>query len=126
MKQFKFREIGKEEDFDPNNLCDNVPFTQARFYGDWQKKLSRIVRRFLVYSDEEIVAYFQLIKYPLLLGKSYFYIPYGPVVKNTSENLFANFKQELKQIAKIEKAVFVRLDFTPPVSNEILSKFFTN
>lgn len=125
MRQIEIREIGKDENFDPNNLCDNAPFTQASFYGDWQKKLGRTVRRFLVYSDNNIIAYFQLVKYPLLLGKSYFYIPYGPVIKDTSEDFFANLKLGLKQIAKVENAVFIRLDFTPLVSNDILSKFFT-
>jgi len=125
MRQFEIREIGKDENFDPNNLCDNVSFTQASFYGDWQKNLGRTVRRFLFLSDNNIIAYFQLVKYPLLLGKSYLYIPYGPVTKNTSEDFFVNLKLELKQIAKTENAVFVRLDFTPFVSNNILSKFFT-
>ena len=125
MKQFELLEIGDDENFDPSNLCDDVPFTQASFYGDWQKSLGRTVRRFLVYSNKEIVAYFQLIKYPLLLGKSYFYIPYGPVIKDFSEDFFANLKQELKRISKTEKVVFVRLDFAPPVSNNTLSKSFT-
>ena len=124
MKQFEFREIGNEENFDPNNLCDNVPFTQASFYGDWQKSLGRAVKRFLVNDGDKIVAYFQLVKYPLLLGKSYFYIPYGPVIKDFSEDFFANLKNELILIAKTEGAVFVRLDFTPPASNSTLLKFF--
>ncbi len=125
MKNFEFREIGNEKTYDPNNLCNNVPFTQGNFYGDWQESLGRLVKRFLIYSDNEIVAYFQMIKYPLLLGKTYLYIPYGPVIKVVSEDFFANLKQELKQIAKTENAVFIRLDFTPPVSNDTLSKFFT-
>ena len=124
MKKFEFREIGNEN-YDPSNLCENVPFTQASFYGDWQKSLGRTVKRFLTYSGNEVVAYVQLIKYPLLLGKSYFYIPYGPVTKDFSEDFFANLKQELKRIAKAENSVFVRLDFTPPVTSETLSKFFT-
>ncbi|KKU16782.1 MAG: hypothetical protein UX26_C0016G0001, partial [Parcubacteria group bacterium GW2011_GWC1_45_9] len=86
---------------------DNVPFTQASFYGDWQKELGRAVKRFLVYSDGEIVAYFQLIKYPLLFGKSYLYIPYGPVVRSVARDFFVALKQKLKRIAKIEKAIFV-------------------
>jgi len=81
MKPFELREIGDDENFNPSNLCADVPFTQASFYGNWQKSLGRTVRRFLVYRNKEIVAYFQLIKYPLLLGKSYFCIPYGPVIK---------------------------------------------
>src|SRR3990167_3154477 len=125
MKQFELREIGDDENFNPSNLCDDVPFTQASFYGDWQKSLGRPVKRFLVYSDKEVVAYFLLIKYPLLFGKSYFYIPYGPVTKDFSEDFFANLKQELKRIAKAENSVFVRLDFTPLATSETLSKFFT-
>jgi len=124
MKNFEIREIGNGENFDPNIFCEDVPFTQASFYGDWQKKLGRIVKRFLVSSDKEIVAYFQIIKYPLLLGKSYFYIPYGPVTKDFSDDFFTYIKQELKRIAKTENIVFVRLDFTPRIPNETLSKFF--
>ncbi len=128
MKQFKFREIGEDENFDLNNFCNNVPFTQANFYGNWQKSLGRSVRRFLIDNNNKTVAYFQLIKYPLLLNKSYLYIPYGPVIKNFKElpkDFFANLKQELKRIAKAENAVFVRLDFTPSVPNDTLAKFFT-
>lgn len=125
MKQFEFQEIGDGEPFDPSIICVGTPFTQASFYGDWQKSSGRKTRRFLVYSDKEIVAYFQLIKYPLLLGKSYLYIPYGPVTKDFSKEFFANLKKELARISKAEKAVFVRLDFTPIVSNKILSDIFT-
>jgi len=125
MKKIEFREIGSGEEFDPNSICDNVPFTQASFYGDWQKELGRAVKRFLVYSDGEIVAYFQLIKYPLLFGKSYLYIPYGPVVRSVARDFFVALKQKLKRIAKIEKAIFVRLDFTPSISSDVLSRLFT-
>jgi len=123
-EQFEFQEIGDEQSFDPNDIYVNTPFTQASFYGEWQKSLGRIVKRFLVSSGNKVVAYFQLIKYPLLFGKSYFYIPYGPVINTFSEDFFASLKNELIRIAKIENAVFVRLDFTPPVSNNILLKFF--
>lgn len=123
--KYILREIGNNEIYDPNILCQNAPFTQASFYGDWQKTLSRTVRRFLISNDKEIVAYFQLIKYPLLLNKSYLYIPYGPVVKDPSEDIYEYLKRELKQIAKMEGAVFARLDFTPSVPSAILSRFFT-
>lgn len=124
VQNFKIREIGNNENFDPSNLCDNVPFTQASFYGDWQKNLGRLVKRFLVYSDKEIIAYFQLVKYPLLFGRSYFYIPYGPVIKVFSEDFFAYLKKELELIAKKEGCFSVRLDFTPLFPNDTLFKFF--
>ena len=125
LQNFEIREIKNGENFDPSIFCDNVPFTQASFYGDWQKNLGRTVKRFLVSRDKEIVAYFQIVKYPLLLGKSYFYIPYGPITKDFSDEFFAYIKQGLKRIAKTENVVFVRLDFTPTISDDTLLKFFT-
>lgn len=124
MRQFELREIKDDESFDLGYLGNNIPFTQANFYGDWQKNLGRSIRRFLVYGDKKFVAYFQLIKYPLVFGKSYLYAPYGPIVEDLSESFFVYLKQELKKIAKMENAVFVRLDFTPTVSSDTLSKFF--
>lgn len=125
IKNFKIREIGIKESFDPNIFYEQAPFTQANFYGNWQRNLGRVVRRFVISINNKNIAYFQLIKYPLLLGKSYFYIPYGPVIKDFSENLLIYLKQELKKITKSENAVFIRLDFTPLVPNEALLKVFT-
>ena len=126
MNHFVFRELGKNEIFDPLTLYPVAPFTQARFYGEWQKSLGREVRRFVILSDGGTIAYFQLIKYPLFRNKSYFYIPYGPITKDFSTGFFANLKKELTGVAIIENAVFVRLDFSPSIPNDILSKFFTS
>ena len=119
--------------FDPSTICAETPFTQAGFYGDWQKALGREVKRYIINNvneitkESEVVAYFQMIKYPLLLGKSYFYIPYGPVLKDSKpdQNLLIFIKKEIKNICKRENAVFTRLDFTPVISNNILNKIFT-
>ena len=112
MKNFEFREIGNNDLFDPTTVYENAPFTQAAFYGDWQKNLGRTVKRFLVNDGGKPIACFQLIKYPLLLDKSYFSIPYGPVTLDFSENFLASLKKELIGVAKKERAVFIRLDFT--------------
>lgn len=125
MRNFEIRELEKDEQFDPTILAKNVPFTQADFYGSWQKHLKRTVKRFTILLDGETIAYFQIIKYPLLLGKHYFYIPYGPVTKDVSDDFFLFLKKEIKRISKNENGVFTRLDFTPSVSNSALSKFFT-
>ncbi len=124
MKRFELEEIGNNVTFDPITICDSTPFTQASFYGNWQRSLGRKTRRFLVKDGGEVVSYFQIVKYPLLLGKSYLYVPYGPVVKKVSEEFLADFRKKIRDIAKEEGAVFVRLDFTPQVPGETLSKFF--
>lgn len=126
MKNFACKEIKDNEDFDPSSFYASIPFTQAGFYGDWQKSLGRTVKRFLIYKNTEIVAYFQIITYPLVFGKSYFYIPYGPIIKDFSDDCFDYVKQELRRMAKSEDAIFIRLDFTPTtISNNTLAKFFT-
>ncbi len=125
MTTFEIREIDNKEDFDLSTLFEDIPFTQASLYGEWQENLGRIVKRFLISENGEIVAYFQLIKYPLLLGKSYLYAPYGPLLKKQSEDLLVYLKNALEKIARDEQAVFVRLDFTPPLPDTTFSHFFT-
>jgi len=132
-RQFELKELTGGEDFDLATFHIEAPFTQADFYADWQRGLGREVKKYIINNinettkESEIVAYFQMIKYPLLLGKSYFYIPYGPVFKNsnTKEDLLVFIKQEIKKISMAENAVFTRLDFTPVIANEILNKVFT-
>jgi lipid II:glycine glycyltransferase (peptidoglycan interpeptide bridge formation enzyme) len=128
-RQFELKELTESESFDVNSFYTEAPFTQAYFYADWQRSLGRKAKRFVINkiteNSSETVAYFQMIKYPLLLGKSYFYIPYGPILKNSDENLLSFLKKEITKISKTENAVFTRLDFTPVISKEILSKIFT-
>jgi lipid II:glycine glycyltransferase (peptidoglycan interpeptide bridge formation enzyme) len=129
MNKFTLKELGREEKFDPCSIVRNVPFTQASFYGDWQESLGRKVRRFVVSDGGKSVAYFQIIKYPLISGKSYLYIPYGPVISNDN-NLDLNalieyLSREIKDISKKENAVFTRLDFTPSLQDTLLDKYFS-
>jgi lipid II:glycine glycyltransferase (peptidoglycan interpeptide bridge formation enzyme) len=118
MKTFNFREIPRGRDFDPLAVHPDAPFTQAAFYGDWQRALGRTVKRFIAESNGETVACFQSIRYPLPFGKNCLYIPYGPVVKDFSEEFLIALKNELFRIARAENAVFTRLDFTPAPNDE--------
>jgi len=118
MNNFILQEIGENEHFDPVVLCSNVSFTQSEFYGEWQKKLGRTVKRFLVYEGDEVVAYLQLVKYPLLFRKSYFYSPYGPIVKKYSKDFLIYLNDQLLKIAKKEGVSFIRLDFTSTLSQD--------
>ncbi len=125
MSQYVFQELNEGEIFDPLQISPATPFTQAAFYGDWQKGLGRQVKRFVVKKGSETVAYFQIIRYPLFRGKNYFYVPYGPVTKDTSGAFLSELKEELVKITAGENAVFARLDFTPSIPAETLSQFFT-
>lgn len=108
----------KEEDnFDLSVYFQSLPFTQAEFYANWQISSGRKVRRFVVKDKEKIVAFIQAIEYPLMFGKRFVYIPYGPVIKDFSKELIYFIKNQLKDIYK-EKAVFIRFDFTPSLSDK--------
>ncbi|HEY4495857.1 MAG TPA: peptidoglycan bridge formation glycyltransferase FemA/FemB family protein [Candidatus Paceibacterota bacterium] len=129
MKVLAFRELDQSEPFDPLILNSKTPFTQAQFYGQWQTNLGREVKRFVVLSEGKKVAYFQLIKYPLFGQKSYFYIPYGPIIKDFSESLLKFIQTKLYTIARENNAIFVRLDFTPRAEDteakKLLARLFT-
>jgi len=113
---FIFQEL-KDELFDPVLVLENYPFTQADFYGEWQKASGREVRRFTVSEGKDTVAFLQAIEYPLMFGKKFVYIPYGPLVKRYSDSLVYFIKENLKRIYS-KNAVFVRFDFTPIINEE--------
>lgn len=57
------------------------------------------------------IGFFQLIRYPVAFGKSYLYIPHGPVfIAPVSEELLKDFKKDAEDILEREKAIFLRFD----------------
>jgi lipid II:glycine glycyltransferase (peptidoglycan interpeptide bridge formation enzyme) len=100
----------------------NAPFTQGDIYSRWQNK--RTVRRFVIKKGEEMVAYFQAVKFPLVQNKSYYYIPYGPVAKSYSPDLLKFIKESLNLLLD-ETVVYVRLDFSPSISDSESLKFLS-
>ena len=99
-------------------------FTQSAQYADWQIKNGKKVRCFEFADEVGVHAFMQIIVYPLWGKYTYCYAPYGPVVKNMSDELLTMLKEKCKEIAKEECAVFVRLDCTPKVV-EGMHTFFT-
>lgn len=112
---YRFQELNEHETFDPCTIIQNAPFTQADFYGHWQRFFKRDILRFIISKENKVIGYFQLIKYPLIGNKNYLYIPYGPVTEDQSSELLSSLKSKLKEIAREMNAVFVRLDFTPSI-----------
>jgi len=125
MKKFDLKEILEDDLSDIEIFLPNgTPFTQAPFYGVWQKSLGRLVKKFQVCDGENVVAYYQIIRFPLYFKWNYFYIPYGPIIIRESADLLIFIKKHLKQLAKDNQAVFVRLDFTPIINSPDYLKIF--
>ena len=119
---FEMREIKNKEEYNPLLVSKNAPLTQTWFYGEWQEMMGRKVRRFEVKKDSEIIGFFQTIKYPLLFGQNFLYIPHGPVATLNNEFL-QEFHRKSIEIGKEEKAVFVRFDPFPKTEESLLKYF---
>lgn len=111
MNTYRLRELAGSESFDPSTISKKAIFTQSDIYRKWQENLDREVRRILIKDETRNVAFLQVVKYPLVAAKSYFYAPYGPVVENPSKNMCEFLKAELLKFAVANDAAFVRLDF---------------
>src|SRR3989344_2676885 len=119
---FEMREIKNKEEYNPLLVSKNAPLTQTWFYGEWQEMMGRKVRRFEVKKDSEIIGFFQTIKYPLLFGLNFLYIPHSPVATLNNEFL-QEFHRKSIEIGKEEKAVFVRFDPFPKTEESLLKYF---
>ena len=97
-------------------------FTQSSLYKNFQAGRNLTVKTFVITESDIDLAYFQIIIAPLLKNYRQIYLPHGPVLLTDqwSENLLQFLKQELTNIAKSHRAVFVRLD-SPA---DIFSSFF--
>lgn len=123
--QYEIKEVDKNEYTAPHITEGFIPLTQAPFYGDWQESAGRKVWRMVVRKYGGIVACAQVVVYPLVRGKTYLYIPYGPLCGEISDELVTLFAQELRRIARVEHAVFARIDPTPTIAGALLKKHFT-
>lgn len=95
-------------------------FLQTKEWLEFQKDIGHKVWRF---DDEKIVA--SIIKHNLPFGKSYLYIPHGPEInfdsiKGGLKNELANFIKYLKDLAREEKAIFVKIEPLSDVVMELL------
>lgn len=126
---FKFREIKSEIEYKLLELNPDAPFTQAWFFGEWQKAMGRKVRRFEIRNNTEIFGFFQAVIYPLVFSNNFIYVPHGPILmRNSNEEFLKKFKEEMMRIVKEENAIFARFDFYSHNPNygseENLSKYF--
>lgn len=85
-------------------------FLQSWEWGTWQERLGRNVYRFKVQgAGSEWEGALQVIEIPVLAGKSYLYVPYGPVFKSAPDGDAAGAL--LSQLrGRFPTALFLRLE----------------
>lgn len=103
------------DNFILNNSTD-FGLLQSWTWGVFQSTLGKKVFRLTVNRGETILAAMLVIKEPLRLGKSYFYIPRGPVMANDDSlatkqlEILEELSNKLKSLSNSEGVIFTRLD----------------
>ncbi|MEI6287963.1 MAG: peptidoglycan bridge formation glycyltransferase FemA/FemB family protein [bacterium] len=112
----------KWDEFVKTNSSD-FGLLQLNVWKDFQEVQNKKVFQLAVIDEsEQILAVAQIIKSKLPLGKSYFYLPRGPVVNNKNKKEIIDFLfSEIKKIAKQENAIFLRLEPAWQESEENIS-----
>jgi len=88
----------------------STSFLQAPFYGAWQTRDGKTVIYFQALQGDGLVAAGLAVKYDAPGGLSFFYCPYGPVVRSWSQELLAALRDFFKPLARQHGVSFVRLD----------------
>ncbi len=109
-EEFIFKELEKEE-HEALVTKNEVSLPQNYFYGEWQRLLGKTVWRYKIEADQELVGFFQVIKYQMSFCKNYLYIPHGPIfLKKVSDTFFVEFKKFTEELCRKENAIFLRFD----------------
>jgi len=109
---FKTKEINNKEIWE-NFLseCKEKTFLNSWNWGEFQKKEGNKVWRLGVYDNDQIIAVTLVIKIKAKRGV-FLFLPHGPVVRYHKYQPLEMFLDELKKIAKEEKASFIRIATT--------------
>lgn len=108
---FNLVEVLEESDWKIDDMASYVPITQTWWYGSMQENRGRHIKRYAITIEGKVVSYVQFIIYPLISTLTYWYAPYGPILKNYNQDLIDFVAKEIKSIANPANAVFVRFDF---------------
>jgi lipid II:glycine glycyltransferase (peptidoglycan interpeptide bridge formation enzyme) len=107
------KEIKNKEEWEKFLLnVEEKTFLQSWGWGKFQENLGNKIWRLGVYQDGELIASSLVVKIIAKRG-TFIFLPHGPVVKKEKENIrgeiLSSFLAELKNIAKEERAVFIRI-----------------
>lgn len=108
--------INDEKEIWINNMENNPEFLQSWDWGEFQKSLGAKIWR--LDCGNQIFAL--LLRKELPLGFNYLYTPRGPVINKLSEENLQNFLKQVKEIAKREKSIFLKIE--PTKVNVVLEK----
>ncbi len=87
----------------PNN------FLQSFNWGEFNAALGKKFWRLGIYDSETLVGICFIVKIETRLG-NYLYVPRGPIATNFSSQLLADLVIYLKQIAKEENCIFIKIE----------------
>jgi lipid II:glycine glycyltransferase (peptidoglycan interpeptide bridge formation enzyme) len=121
MTSVVFEELRSLERFHPESLMAHAPLTQSYTYGEWQRAVGRTVRRFAAFREGKCIAALQLVQFPLVAGRHYWYAPYGPVLRDAGDGeAVRGVFDLLHRKVSGTKAVFARVDFSPSLRGDAL------
>ena len=107
----QIREIENKNVWDNFCLsCQEKTFTQSFSWGDFNKLMGEDIWRYGLFENNELIAAFMIIKTVAKRG-TFLLLPMGPIIKNESQSkeIIGNITEKLKELAKKEKADFIRL-----------------
>jgi len=109
----EIRELNNKENWEKFlHQCDEKTFLDSWNWGEFQKKIEEKIWRFGVYDNEQLIAVALVIKVKAKRG-TFLFIPHGPNVDNqdtkNNNQILETLTNKLKEIAKQEKAHFIRI-----------------
>lgn len=103
-----------DKNFWNKEIAFHPSFLQSWQWGELQKKIGRHVFRFNVSG-----LFASGIEQKLPFGKTYLYMPHGPVILPSEENSWINFIEKAADAAGSKKPVFVRIE---PLAKEFCGR----
>jgi len=109
----EIREINNKESWEGFLLrCNEKTFLDSWNWGEFQKRKGERIWRFGIYNNEQLISVALVIKVKARRG-TFLFVPHGPVIESRIEvqklGVLETLTNKLKEIAKQEKAHFIRI-----------------
>ncbi|MEA3293021.1 MAG: peptidoglycan bridge formation glycyltransferase FemA/FemB family protein, partial [Patescibacteria group bacterium] len=129
--KFEIKEVEDKEIWENFLLkCQEKTFLDSWNWGEFQKKEGSRISRLGIYKNEELIASALVIKIKAKRG-TFLFVPHGPNIKIQNNNLELKTEilkilvRKLRNLAKKEKAIFIRISPIWERNNENI-KIFKN